>query len=112
MIDAIPLPIVSDIDGSARNESGENAGIIKASSVRGTMLDLEAESESVETAVVTFKFSNPLTLALEIEVLRVKLSAAETAITEAMKMTREAWRGEDIVVQVAKAAGETTPTKL
>jgi hypothetical protein len=43
--------IMNDIDGSTRSENGENAGIIKTSSVRGVMLDLEAESESVSIQV-------------------------------------------------------------
>ena len=40
---------MSDIDGIARNENGENGGIIEAGSVFGAVLDLEAETESVST---------------------------------------------------------------
>ena len=36
---------MSDTDGSARCENGENAGIIKASGVCGAKLDLEAETK-------------------------------------------------------------------
>ena len=47
VINLIQLTIVRDINGSTRSENGEDAGIIKASSVLGTVLDLEAEIESV-----------------------------------------------------------------
>ena len=43
----IRLTIVRDINGSTRSENGEGVGIIKASSVLGTVLDLEAEIESI-----------------------------------------------------------------
>jgi len=46
MIDVIRLTIVGDIDGSTRSENGENAGIIEAGGVRGTVLDLETETEA------------------------------------------------------------------
>ena len=35
-----PLTIMGDIDGIARTENGENAGIIEASGVRRTVLGL------------------------------------------------------------------------
>ena len=38
---------MGDVDGSARIENSENAGIIQTSGVCGTVLDLEAESVSV-----------------------------------------------------------------
>ena len=50
-INAIPLTIVSDICGSTRGENGENAWIIKASSMFGAVLDLEAETERISTQV-------------------------------------------------------------
>jgi len=40
------LTIVGDVDGSTRSENGENAGVVQASGVRGTVLDLEAETEA------------------------------------------------------------------
>jgi len=62
--------------------------------------------------VVTFKFSNPSTLTLGVEVLMVKLGVAETATADAMRMAREARREEgNIVVQVAKVVDEKTPIK-
>jgi len=42
---------MSDIDGSARSENGENAGVIQASGVCGVVIDLEAETESMSTGV-------------------------------------------------------------
>jgi len=42
----IRLTIVGYIDGSARIENGENAGIFEASGVRGTVLHLEVETEA------------------------------------------------------------------
>ena len=47
----IPLTIMSDIDRSARVENGENAGIFKACSIRGTELDLGAETETMRAGV-------------------------------------------------------------
>ena len=48
--------------------------------------------------VVTFRFSNPSTSALGIEVLRVKPGAAATATPEATRATREARREEENIV--------------
>ena len=45
----IRLTIVWDINGSTRSEDGEDAGIIKAGGIRGAVLDLEAENESIST---------------------------------------------------------------
>jgi len=42
---------MSNIDGSTRSENGENAGVIKASGVSGTVVDLEAETESMSAGV-------------------------------------------------------------
>lgn len=47
---------------------------------------------------VTFKFSNPPTSVLRVEVLTVKLGAAPTKTTEAMRMTRAARREGGIVM--------------
>ena len=49
MIDLIQLTVMSDIDGSARVENGEDAGIIKACGIRGAVLGLDAEAESMST---------------------------------------------------------------
>jgi len=43
----IRLTIVSDIDGSTGSENSKKAGIIQASGVCGTVLDLEAGAESL-----------------------------------------------------------------
>ena len=40
----VPLTIMSDIRGSARNEDSEDTGVIKADGVCGAELDLEAET--------------------------------------------------------------------
>ena len=45
----IPLTIMSDVNGSARSKDGENARIIEAGSVCGAELDLEAETEGINT---------------------------------------------------------------
>ena len=50
------------------------------------------------TVAVTFKFSNPSTLTLGVEVLTAKLWSAETAIAEATMATREARREEKSIV--------------
>ena len=50
-IDLIRLTIMSDIDGSARVENGEDAGIIKACGIRGAVLGLGTEAESMSTRV-------------------------------------------------------------
>jgi len=62
-----------DIDGSTRGRDGENAGIIEARGVCGTIPDPKGVSSPVlVTAVVTFRFSNPSTPTLEVEMLRDK----------------------------------------
>ena len=52
MIDSIQLTVMSDIDGSARVENGENAGIIKACGIRGAVLGLDAEAGSMSMRVI------------------------------------------------------------
>ena len=52
MIDLIQLTVMSDIDGSARVENGENAGIIKACGIRGAVLGLDAEAGSMSMRVI------------------------------------------------------------
>ena len=44
---------MGDIDGNARSEDGENTGIVKASGVCGTVLDLGPNTESVSTRTFT-----------------------------------------------------------
>jgi len=43
---------MGDVDGSARGQNGENAGIIKAGSVSWAVLDLGAETQSMSTYFV------------------------------------------------------------
>ena len=50
-IDMIQLTIMSDVDGSARIENGKGPGILKASGVCRTVLDLEDETESMNTYI-------------------------------------------------------------
>jgi hypothetical protein len=47
----IVLTVMNDIDGSARSENREYAGLIKAGGVCRAELDLEAETESMNTRV-------------------------------------------------------------
>jgi len=46
-----PLTIMSDVNGSTRRENGENTGVVKASGVSGTVVDLEAETEGMSAGV-------------------------------------------------------------
>ena len=62
---------------------------------RGSLRSLRVWSPVLVTVVVTFKFSNPSTLALEVEVLTVNPGPAETATAEATRATREARREEE-----------------
>jgi hypothetical protein len=81
---------------------------------RGSLRSLSDWSPVLVTIVVTFKFSNPSTFVLGVEVLTVKLGAAETAMEEATRATREAWREEEeenIVMKAVKVVDETTPMK-
>jgi len=63
-IEMIPLTIMSDIDGIARSQNGENAGVIKASGILGVVLDLDAKTERVSTQVchVTRRVIHPGTI--------------------------------------------------
>lgn len=38
--EATPLTIMGDVDGSARDKNGVNAGVMEASGIRGAVLDL------------------------------------------------------------------------
>jgi len=46
-----PLTIMSDIDGIASSENGENTGAVKASGICGAVADLEAETTSMSAGV-------------------------------------------------------------
>ena len=62
--------------------------------------------------VVTFKFSNPSTLTLGVEVLIVKPGVAVIATAEATRTAREARREEENTLKnVRKTAEEATATK-
>jgi len=77
---------------------------------RGSLRSLRVSSPVLMTVVVTFKFSNPSTLRLEVGVLMTNPGAADTATAEATRATREARREEEnIVMNVVKTVGETTP---
>ena len=65
---------------------------------RGSLRSLRVPSPVLVTVVVTFRFSNPLTLTSGVEVLRVRLGVAETEAAEAMRATREAHREEESIV--------------
>jgi len=76
---------------------------------RGSLRSLRVSSPVLVTVVVTFKFSNPSTSTLGVEVLRVRPGAAETAIAEATRAAREARREEEnILVKAVKAIDEAT----
>ena len=51
MIDLIQLTIMSDIDGSARVENGEDGGITEACGIRGAVPGLDVETGSMSTRV-------------------------------------------------------------
>jgi len=85
---------------------------------RGSLSSLRVSLPVLTMVVVTFKFSNPSTSGLGVEVLMVTLGppgaagAAEVATAEAIMAMREARRKEEnIVVRVAKAVEETIPMK-
>ena len=42
---------MGDIDGGARSENGENAGLVNANGLFGDELDLEVETENVSRHV-------------------------------------------------------------
>ena len=80
---------------------------------RGSLRSLRVSSPVLVTVVVTFRFCNPSTLALGVEVLRDSPGAAETATAEAMRATREARREEEnIVVTVVKGIDEAISLRL
>ena len=58
------------------------------------------------TVVVTFRFSNPSTLMLGVEVLTVKPGVAETATVEATRAMRRLQREWESIVM---AGGEANP---
>ena len=65
------------------------------------------------TVVATFRFSNPSTLTLWIEVLRVKLGEADATIAEVTKVAREAQRVEgNIAVKEVKVVETSGPQDL
>ena len=77
---------------------------------RGSLRSLRVLSPVLVTVVVTFRFSNPSTLMLEVEVLTVKPGAAETATAETTRAARETRREEDNISTTAvKAVDEATP---
>jgi len=59
---------------------------------RGSLRSLRVPSPVLVMVVVTFRFSNPPTFTSVVEALRVRLGAAETDATEAMRVTREPHR--------------------
>ena len=74
---------------------------------RGSLRSLRVSSPVLVMVVVTFRFSNPSTLALGVEILRDKLGAAETTAVEAMRATSEARREEEnIAMKIAEVVGE------
>ena len=80
---------------------------------RGSLSSLSVSSPVLVMVVVTFRFSNPSTSTLGIEVLRVKPGVAETAIAEAPKATREVRREEEnIATKPVKAIGKATSMGL
>ena len=71
---------------------------------RGSLRSLRVPSPVLVMVIVTFRFSNPLTLTSGVEVLRVRLGAAETEAAVAMRATKEAnMEEENIVVRAVKA---------
>jgi len=79
---------------------------------RGSLRSFRVSSPVLEMVVVTFRLSNPSTLALGTDALTVRPGVAETATAEATRRTREARREEEnIVVKVVKTVGAMTPMK-
>ena len=79
---------------------------------RGSLRSLRIWSPVFVTVAVTFKFPNPSTLSLGVDVLTVKPGAADTTIAEATKATREARKEEEnIAVSVLEAIDEATPMR-
>jgi len=78
---------------------------------RGSLRSFRVTSPVLVTVVVTFRFSNPLTLTSDVEVLRVRLREAETEAAEAMRAMREARREEENIVVEAVKGVETLGLK-
>ena len=66
---------------------------------RGSLRSLRVSSPVLIMVVVTFRFINPSTLALGVDVLTVRPGAAETTTTEATRAAREAGREEENIVR-------------
>ena len=76
---------------------------------RGSLRSLRVSSPVLVIVVVTFRFSNPSTLAFGVEILRDKLGAAETTAVEATRATSEArMKEENIGMEITEAVGEAT----
>ena len=70
---------------------------------RGSLRSLRVSSPMLVMVVVTFRFSNPTTSALGVEILRDKPGAAETATAEATREISKA-EEENIVVKTIREA--------
>ena len=66
---------------------------------RGLLRSLRVSSLALVMVVVTFKFSNPWILGLEVEVQTIKPGVAEIAIAEVTRATREQRREEENIVK-------------
>ena len=74
---------------------------------RGSLKSLRTSPPVLTTVVVTFKFSSPSTSMLGVEVLTLKLGAAETATTQAARTAI----GEENIMEVSRAVDDTILTK-
>ena len=63
VVGMIPLTVMNDIDGSIRSEDGENAGIIEASDVSGTVRDLVKQEPEALTHTFAGRPDGQFTLA-------------------------------------------------
>jgi len=76
---------------------------------RGSLRSLRVSSPVLVMVVVTFRFSNPSTSTLGVEILRDKPGVAETAAAEATRATSEAqMEEENIAIRTVEAIGEAT----
>ena len=76
---------------------------------RGSLRSLRVSSPVLVIVVVTFRFSNPSTSTLGVEILRDKPGVAETATAEATRATSEArMEEENIAIRTVEAIGEAT----
>ena len=95
-----------DISAMVKEFSGK-----ESRTPRGSLRSLRVSSPVLMIVVVT-SGSNPSTLTLGVEVLRVKLGVAETGTAEAARTRSEARMGEkSIVAKVVTVAGGATPLK-